>query len=75
MDLSFPVLWHYGVQSCDYYFAIQDKLIYTNVLVTHNGLTCPLLKYSRNLKALIPKVLQYFHLSNSDNTESFQNFI
>lgn len=75
MDLSLPVLWNYGVQSRDYYFAIQDKLIDTKVLVTDNGLSCWLLKYSRNLKALTPKVLQYFHLSNTDNAESFQNFI
>lgn len=47
MDLSFPVLWNYGVQSRDYYFAIQDKLIYTNVLVTHNG---SLVRYSSTVE-------------------------
>lgn len=54
-DLSFLILWNYGLESHDYYFAIQDKLIYPKVLITDSGLICQLLKYSRNSKALTPQ--------------------
>lgn len=40
MDLNFLLLWNYSLELHDYYFAIQDKLIYTEVLITDSCLVC-----------------------------------
>lgn len=38
MDLSFLVLQNYSLELHDYHFKLQDKLIYTKVLMTEGGL-------------------------------------
>lgn len=38
MNLSFLILWNFSLESHGYYFEIQGKLIYTEVLITDSGL-------------------------------------
>lgn len=72
MDLSFLILWNYSLELHDYCLKLQDKLIYTNILMTDSSLISSLSRYGRILKALRPQ--RFYSTLILDTIKNVENF-